>query len=66
MTLDQARRIRMPFGKYRGTLLGELETADLRYLDWLNGCDLKGSLLEAVALLCVENAAKIEELVLDD
>lgn len=66
MTLDQARMIRMPFGKHKKIPLGEIEQTDLRYLDFLNGCDLRGALLEAVALLCVENAAKIDELTIDE
>lgn len=40
------------FGKYRGKTLGEIAAADMLYLDWLNGRDLRPPLLEAVADLC--------------
>lgn len=35
MTLEQAKNIKLSFGKYKGMTLGELTTADSQYCDWL-------------------------------
>lgn len=66
--LRWARARRMPFGKYAGRTLGDIEAEDVKYLDWLNGLsDIRDNkLVESVALLCVENAARIDAEVLDD
>lgn len=35
MTLEQAKNIKLSFGKYKGSKLGELTTKDSGYCDWL-------------------------------
>lgn len=35
MTLEQAKNIKLSFGKYKGMTLGELTTKDSQYCDWL-------------------------------
>lgn len=35
MTLEQAKNIKLSFGKYKGIVLGELVTKDSQYCDWL-------------------------------
>ena len=36
MTLEDARNIKVSFGKYKGKTLGELQNEDMRYLTWLH------------------------------
>ena len=39
MTFEEARQVRMLFGKYQGQTFDEIASTDegLRYLDWLRG-----------------------------
>jgi len=37
MTVEQAKNIKLSFGKYKGTALGTLVTQDSQYCDWLYG-----------------------------
>lgn len=57
-----AEELRMPFGKYKGETLGVIADNDLLYLDWLNGRELRGRLLTAVAEICTRRAKEIEQL----
>lgn len=36
MTLEDARNIKVSFGKYKGKTLGELQKEDMKYLSWLH------------------------------
>ena len=66
MNVKSAEAVVMPFGKYKGATLGEIADADVLYLDWLVGRDIRGSTLrEAVAAICQDRAAEIKRLVDD-
>lgn len=67
MTLAQAEAVVIQFGKHKGKRLGDIADADLLYLDYLNGLDLRSPrLLEAVATICAARAREIEETVFDE
>lgn len=36
ISLEEARNIKLNFGKYKGTTLGELEISDRKYLEWVH------------------------------
>lgn len=57
----------MPFGKYRGKTLGEIADADILYLDWLNGQEIKSpALLKAIAQICADRSHEIDRAMGED
>ena len=48
MTLDQAKKTIMPFGKCRGWTLEKVADDDPLYIDWLRGIELRRDLAEAL------------------
>jgi len=61
MTLDQAKKTIMPFGKCRGWTLEKVADDDPLYLDWICGIELRGDVAEAVPLVAKAYARDIEE-----
>jgi hypothetical protein len=60
MNKKKCEDVKMTFGRYNGQSLGQILADNPAYLDYLNGCDLSGDLLEAVAEMNVKYAAEIE------
>jgi hypothetical protein len=62
MTILEAERIRMPFGKHRNLTLAEIAAVDVLYLDWLAGLtNLDAYLREAIDLLCKKHERAIDK-----
>ncbi len=62
MTLEQAKNIKLGFGKYKGTTLGTLVTTDAQYCDWLYSKNEKTDLVIKKALgIILSKAIKQEE-----
>ncbi len=67
MTVDEARQMVMPFGKYARKTLGEIADADIRYIDWLQDAQVRSpQLAEAIAVLGIEYAREIDRAVFDE
>lgn len=59
MTLEEAKAIKLSFGKHKGTTLGELVTKDAQYCDWLYSKNEKTDPVIKKALgLILEDAMK--------
>lgn len=62
--LATARSYKMPFGKYYNRPLGEIERADLRYLDWLNGREITNPrLMQHIAAICAARADDLDRMI---
>lgn len=62
MTLEQAKNIKLSFGKYKGTTLGTLVTTDTQYCDWLYSKNEKTDPVIKKALgIILSDALKQEE-----
>lgn len=62
MTLEQAKNIKLNFGKYKGTTLGTLVTTDAQYCDWLYSKNEKTDPVIKKALgIILSDALKQEE-----
>lgn len=66
MTLTEARSIKFHFGKYRNRTVGEVEEADLLYLDWAMDANcLTVELRDALFTVCAARSADIAALIED-
>jgi len=62
MSLEEAEAVRLPFGKHRGRTLGEIAAADVLYLDWLIGRDIRSDRLAlALAMVCEDRHREIAD-----
>lgn len=62
MTLEQATAIKINFGKYKGTTLGELVKKDGQYCDWLFSKNEKtGPVIKKALGIILEEAIKAKE-----
>lgn len=60
LTLEQAKNIKLTFGKYKGSTLGDLVYTDAQYCDWLFGYD-KTDIVIKKALKMILNSANAEK-----
>ena len=66
MTLDQAKRVRIQFGKYAGRTLEEIADEDVLYLDWLIGLtNLREPLKTAVGIVHEDRRAEVDQKISD-
>lgn len=64
MTLTEARAVKLHFGKYKNRTVGEVESADLLYLDWaLDANCLTREQRNALFVVCEARSADINRLV---
>ncbi len=54
MSLDEARNIKVTFGKYKGKTLGELQVEDHKYLLWIHD-NSKDQVIKAAAFIVLNN-----------
>jgi len=60
MTVQEAEKIQMPFGKYKGKSLGAIADEDVLYLDWLLGETIKWETLRtAIGVICEDRVDEI-------
>ena len=53
MTIAQAKKWSLPFGKYKGELIVDIFVADEEYLEWLHEkLDIDSNLKLAIELAC--------------
>ena len=53
MTISQAKKLRLPFGKYKGLLITEVFLEDEEYLEWLHDqLEIDDNLKLAIELAC--------------
>jgi len=56
-----AEDVVMPFGKYKGRTLGDIDDDDVLYLDFLAGCNIKSRRpWEAIGEMCRRFAHEID------
>lgn len=62
MTIIEAERLKMPFGRYGTFTLGEIAARDVAYLDFLAGISPKLDLYlqEAIALMCEKHGRAVK------
>lgn len=58
MTIDQAKNIKLNFGKYKGKTLEELVHTDGKYCDWLYGNEKTDQVIKKALMLILEDAQK--------
>lgn len=56
MTLEQAVAIKINFGKYKGTILGELVKQDPQYCDWLYGNEKTDAVIKKALDIILKSA----------
>lgn len=56
MTLEQAKNIKLSFGKYKGSKLGELTTKDSGYCDWLYSGDTTDPVIKKALKMILDDA----------
>lgn len=61
MTLDNAYKTVVPFGKFKGKTLKDVANADITYLPWLRDTATKLDLVEACTVICDANVVEIDE-----
>ncbi len=61
MTLEDAYKQVVPFGKFKGKTLQHVANADITYLAWMRDKVEDLRLLEAVVLICEANVREIAE-----
>lgn len=58
MTIEQAKNIKLSFGKYKGKTLDELVHTDGNYCDWLYGNEKTDPVIKKALILILEDAQK--------
>lgn len=60
MTIEDARNIKVSFGKYKGKTLGELQKEDMKYLTWLHD-NAKDQVITKAAFMILDSKPSANE-----
>lgn len=60
MTVDEAKNVKVPFGKYKGNTLEEIESKDKKYIEWLHDKS-QDQVIKAAAYIILSNKSELQK-----